>query len=173
MFGPGASSQKAQQPPLTQSQALLQSWNDIGWKLIAMAEDFPEDKYDFRPAPPRPAPAQRTFAEQLLHVAGSNDLFSDIARGQKAIDDEDSAHFPGKSAVLAYLKKSFDKGAAAIAAKGEAGMSETVVDSESGQRLPLAALGWELIEHSGEHYGQLVVYYRVAGLVPPESVYGR
>jgi hypothetical protein len=43
------------------------------------------------------------------------------------------------------------------------------MDSESGQRLPLAALGWELIEHSGEHYGQLVAYFRVAGLVPPES----
>ena len=164
MFGPGASGQKAEQPPLTQSQALLQSWNDIGRKLIAMAEDFPEDKYDFRPAP-----AQRTFAEQLLHVAGSNDLFSDIASGKKAIDDEERAHYPGKSAVVAYLKKSFNKGAAAITAKGDAGMSETVVDSESGQRLPLAALGWELIEHSGEHYGQLVVYYRVAGLVPPES----
>jgi uncharacterized damage-inducible protein DinB len=164
MFGLSASSQKAQQIPLTQSRALLQSWNDVGRKLIAMAEDFPEDKYDFRPAP-----AQRTFAEQLLHVAGSNDLFSDIASGKKAVDDEDRAHYPGKSAVIAYLKKSFDKGAAAITAKGEAGMSEIVIDSESGQRLPLAALGWELIEHSGEHYGQLVAYYRVAGLVPPES----
>ena len=163
-FGPCASSQKAQQPPLTQSQALLQSWNDIGRKLIAMAEDFPEDKYDFRPVS-----GQRTFAEQLLHVAGSNDLFSDIASGKKAVDDEDRAHFPGKSAVVAYLKKSFEIGAAAITAKGEAGLSEAVVDSESGQRLPLAALGWELAEHSGEHYGQLVVYYRVAGLVPPES----
>jgi uncharacterized damage-inducible protein DinB len=162
--GPRASNQKAPQPPLTQSQALLQSWNDIGRKLIAMAEDFPEDKYDFRPAP-----AQRTFAEQLLHVAGSNDLFSDIAGGKKAVDDEDPAHYPGKSAVVAYLKKSFEKGAAAITAKGDVGLAETVVDSESGQRLPLAALGWELAEHSGEHYGQLVVYYRVAGLVPPES----
>src|SRR5208282_6550749 len=80
MFGPSASSQRAQQPPLTQSQALLQSWNDIGRKLIAMAEDFPEDKYDFRPAA-----AQRTFAEQLLHVAGSNDLFSDISSGKRAV----------------------------------------------------------------------------------------
>lgn len=161
--GPSASLQKAREP-LRESEALSGAWNDVGRKLIAMAEDFPEDKYDFRPTP-----AERTFAEQLLHVAGSNDLFSDIARGQKAVDDEDRAHFPGKSAVVAYLGKSFEKGAAAITLKGEAGMAETVVDSESGQRLPLAALGWELVEHSGEHYGQLVVYYRVAGLVPPES----
>ena len=39
--------------PLTPaSQALLETWNDIGRKLIAMAEDFPEDKYDFKPTPP-------------------------------------------------------------------------------------------------------------------------
>jgi hypothetical protein len=57
-------------PPSSPSQSLLDSWNDIGRKLIAMAEDFPEDKYDFKPAP-----AQRSFAEQLLHAAGSNYFF--------------------------------------------------------------------------------------------------
>ena len=50
------------------SQAVLAAWNEIGRKLIAMAEDFPEDKYDFKPHP-----TQRSFAEQLLHAAGSND----------------------------------------------------------------------------------------------------
>jgi hypothetical protein len=159
-----SASQKAAKPALTQSQALLASWNDVGRKLIAMAEDFPEDKYDFRPTP-----AQRTFAEQLLHVAGSNDLFSDVANGQKPADDEERSHYPGKTTVVTYLKQSFQKGATAIHANGESGMAKIVVDSESGRRLPLMALGWELVEHSGEHYGQLVGYYRAASLVPPES----
>jgi len=159
-----ATNQTPAERTLTPSQALLQSWNEIGRKLIALAEDFPESKYDFRPKS-----SQRTFAEQLLHVAGSNDLFSDVAKGKKAQDDESRAHYPGKAAVVDYLKKSFEKGAAVIREKSEPGMAETVVDSESGLRLPLAALAWELVEHSGEHYGQLVVYYRVAGLVPPES----
>src|ERR1700747_1430147 len=57
-------------PPPSQSQAVLESWNDIGRKLIAMAEDFPAEKYDFKPTP-----AQRSFAEQLLHVAGANYFF--------------------------------------------------------------------------------------------------
>lgn len=149
---------------LTSPQALMKSWNEIGRKLIAIAEDFPEDKYDFRPTP-----AQRSFAEQLLHVAGSNDLFSDVAKGQKAVDDESPAHYTNKAAVVAYLKKSFEKGAAVIRERGESRMSETVLDSESCQHMPLLALAWELVEHSGEHYGQLVVYYRVTGLVPPES----
>ena len=55
---------KPADPP---SKVLVDSWNDIGRKLTAMAEDFPEDKYDFKPTP-----AQRSFAEQLLHAAGAN-----------------------------------------------------------------------------------------------------
>ena len=43
-----------------------------------MAEDFPEDKYDFKPTP-----AQRTFAEQLLHAAGVNYFFTDVVLGEK------------------------------------------------------------------------------------------
>ncbi|HMK29230.1 MAG TPA: DinB family protein [Terriglobales bacterium] len=149
---------------LSPSQAVLASWNDIGRKLIAMAEDFPETKYDFKPVP-----AQRSFAEQLLHVAGSNDLFTQVAKGEKPVDDESRPHYPTKAAVVAYLKKSFADGAAVIQAKGDAGMAGTAVDPESKLTLHLSDLAYGLIEHSGEHYGQLVVYYRVAGLVPPES----
>jgi len=150
--------------PLTLSQAALASWNEIGRKLIAMAEDFPEDKYDFKPVP-----AQRSFAEQLLHVAGSNDYFTDVAAGKKPADDESRDHFKTKAAIVAYLKKSFAAGAEMIKSKGDAGLLRTLETAESHDVVPLADLAYGLIEHSGEHYGQLVVYYRVAGLVPPES----
>jgi len=50
---------------VSEYDAVLANWNDIGRKLIAMAEDFPEDKYEFKPNP-----SQRTFAEQLLHASG-------------------------------------------------------------------------------------------------------
>src|SRR5215469_17488117 len=116
---------KAADPEL---KVVLDSWNEIGRKLIAMAEDFPEGKYDFKPTS-----AQRSFAEQLLHVAGSNDLFTQVAQGQKPVDDESRAHFPTKTAVVAYLKKSFAEGAAVIETKGDRGISQTVVDAESGQ----------------------------------------
>ena len=52
-----------------------------------------------------------------------------------------------------------------IQAEGDRGMTQTAKD-ESGQRLQLTDLAYEIIEHSGEHYGQPVVYYRIAGLVP-------
>jgi uncharacterized damage-inducible protein DinB len=151
-------------PTLSSSHAVLEAWNDIGRKLIAMAEDFPEDKYEFKPNP-----AQRSFADQLLHVAGSNDLFTDVAKGRKPVDDESHDHYKTKAAIVAYLKKSFADGAATIQAKGDAGMAQIVLNSESHEKVPLADLAYGLIEHSGEHYGQLVVYYRVAGMVPPES----
>jgi uncharacterized damage-inducible protein DinB len=156
--------QAAKTAPLSPSQAVLQNWNDLGRKLIAMAEDFPEDKYDFKPVP-----AQRSFAEQLLHVAGSNDLFTAVAKGEKPVDDESRADYKTKAAVVAYLKKSFAEGAAVIQSKGDAGMAQKIVSSESHETMQLSDLAYELIEHSGEHYGQLVVYYRVAGMVPPES----
>ena len=154
----------APKPKLGPSAAVLASWNEIGRKLIAMAEDFPEDKYDFKPTP-----AQKSFAEQLLHVAGSNDLFTDVARGKEPIDDESREHFKAKADVVSYIKKSFADGAAMIQQKGDAGMLAFAVSAESGRTVPLFDIAYAVIEHGGEHYGQLVVYYRVAGLVPPES----
>src|SRR5580700_8366771 len=68
----------AVKPADSPSKVVLDSWNDIGRKLIAMAEDFPEDKYDFKPTP-----AQRSFAEQLLHAANVNYFFTDPVMGKK------------------------------------------------------------------------------------------
>src|SRR6202035_3105299 len=121
----------APKPAVGLSQAVLDQWNEIGRKLVAMAEDFPEDKYDFKPTP-----GQRSFAEQLLHAAGSNDLFTSVAKGEKPVDDESRANYKTKAAVVTYVKKSFADGAAMIKAKGDAGMAKTVVSFESHETLP-------------------------------------
>ncbi len=156
----------APKPAVSPSQALLDTWNDVGRKLIAMAEDFPEDKYDFKPTP-----AQRSFAEQLLHAANANYYFINPATGKKMPAEEDPkrADYKTKTAVVAFVKKSFEDGAAAIKMKGDKGLSDLVVDPFANQQVRVSDMAWGLLEHSGEHYGQLVVYYRVAGLVPPES----
>ena len=104
----------APKPTLGPSEALLAAWNEIGRKLIAMAEDFPEDKYSFKPTP-----AERSFADQLVTLAGSNDFFTDVANGKKAKDDESREHYKTKSAIVAYVKKSFADGAAVIKEKGD------------------------------------------------------
>jgi uncharacterized damage-inducible protein DinB len=156
----------AVKPADSPSQAVLGAWNDIGRKLIAMAEDFPEDKYDFKPTP-----AQRTFAEQLLHAANANYFFTNLALGQKPPAEEDPKRdqYKTKADVVAFVKKAFADGATAIKAKGDKGMSDFIVDPFAHQQARISDLAYGFIEHSGEHYGQLVVYYRLSGLVPPES----
>jgi len=153
-------------PAVGPSQALLDNWNDVGRKLIAMAEDFPEDKYDFKPTP-----AERSFAEQLLHAANANYFFTNPAMGLKPPPGEDPKRdqYKTKAALVEFVKKAFADGAAAIRQKGDKGMNDLIVDPFANQQVRVADMAWGLLEHSGEHYGQLVVYYRVAGLVPPES----
>ncbi len=153
-------------PADSPSKAVLGAWNDIGRKLIAMAEDFPEDKYDMKPTP-----AQRSFAEQLLHAAGANYYFINPAKGEKPPAEESPKRdtFKSKAEIVAYVKKAFADGAAVIQSKGDKGMSEQIVDPFANQKVRVSDMAYGFIEHSGEHYGQLAVYYRVAGLVPPES----
>jgi len=154
----------AVKPADPELKVVLDSWNEIGNKLIAMAEDFPEDKYDFKPTP-----AQRSFSEQLLHAAGSMYYFTDSATGQKLIvEDPKRDRYKTKADVVALVKKSVTDGAAAIQSKGEKGLMTEVVYTPE-QKARVLDIAYGIIEHSGEHYGQLVVYYRLAGLVPPES----
>ena len=153
-------------PALSPSNAVLETWNDVARKLTAMAEDFPEDKYDFKPTP-----AQRSFAEQLLHASGANYYFTNLANGEKPPAEEapPRANFKSKADIVAYVKKSMADGAAAIKKKGDSGMNDLMVDPFSNQQARVIDFAYGFIEHMGEHYGQLAVYYRVAGMVPPES----
>src|SRR5260370_22435658 len=153
-------------PAPSPSQAVLEQWNEIGRKLIIIAEDLPEDKYDYKPNPD-----SRTFVAQLLHVSASMYYFTDTAQGRKPRypDDPKRDNLKTKAEIVAFVKKCVDDGAAVIKSKGDKGMAEWITEPESKQQVQISDLAYGLTEHSGEHYGQLVVYYRVAGLVPPES----
>ncbi|MGB7844791.1 MAG: DinB family protein [Candidatus Acidiferrum sp.] len=152
-------------PAPTPSEAVLEQWNDIGRKLIAMAEDFPEDKYGYKPAP-----ESRTFKANLVHATGSMYYFTDIAQGKKPRYPDAYAgdDLKSKADVVAFVKKCVAEGAEVIKKKGDKGLTEAV-DDGSPHLDRLYDLAYGLIEHSGEHYGQLVVYYRANGMVPPES----
>jgi hypothetical protein len=147
------------------ADAVLEQWNDIGRKLIDMAEDFPEDKYSYKPAP-----ESRTFGAMLLHVAGSMYYFTDIAEGKKPRypDDPKQDNLKSKAEIVAFVKQCVGDGAAEIKKLGDKGLEKAVNDG--GPHLDrLYDLAYGLVEHSGEHYGALVVYYRINGMVPPES----
>ena len=158
----------APKPALSPSAEVLTAWNDIGGRLIEMAEDFPEDKYDFKTTP-----AQRTFADNLLHVA------SDFRREISAIKgtpggpppdkDFSRADYKTKADVAKLLKQAVADGAALIQEQGDAGLTRESKNPYDGTMQHVSYTWLGTMEHAGEHYGQLVVYYRVAGLVPPAS----
>ena len=156
----------AQQPAAPAASAagdLLGAWNREAKKLIDMAEDFPEDKYNYKPAP-----EVRSFAEQLAHVAEANVRFASLARGQAPGGGEHHDAAPkSKAEIVAMLKKSFEDAAAAIQSAGEAGLAQPI-------KLPTRTItGYGLWTaatiNAAEHYGNLVVYYRLNGLVPPTT----
>jgi uncharacterized damage-inducible protein DinB len=159
-------SKTAPKPAPSVSAAVLEQWNEVARKLNDMAQDFPEDKYDFKAAP-----TARSFSERLIHAAYANQFFIAALQGQKmpGMDDPKRDTFKTKADVVAYVKKQFADGAAAIKAKGDKGMSDLVVDPFSNEQTRVSDFAYGFVEHAGEVYGQLTVYYRVASLVPPES----
>jgi uncharacterized damage-inducible protein DinB len=156
-------------PARSRSDEMLDRWNDISNKLVAMAKDFPEDKYDFKVQKD-----QRTFAQTLLHtaaldfvlirrVSGAN-VGPDFGEG----DNPSRAAFKTKADVVKFVQEAIADGAQVIQQQGDAGLDNT--SKFFGNRLAHNSSIWTFaIEHSGEHYGQLVVYYRANNLVPPDS----
>jgi len=159
----------APSPARSRSEEMLDQWNNIGNKLVAMAKDLPEDKYDFKVQKD-----QRTFALNLLHAAaldfvlirrisGSN-IGPDFGEGDNPKRDA----FKTKADVVKFVQEAVTDGAQVIQQQGDAGLDKTT--KFFGNRMAHNSSIWAFaIEHSGEHYGQLVVYYRANGLVPPDS----
>jgi uncharacterized damage-inducible protein DinB len=148
-------------------------WNRIGGKLIAMAKDFPEDKYDFKVQQD-----QRTFAQNLLHVAAIDYILVDKVSGSKISPDfgkdpENPSRevYKTKADVVKLLEQAVAEGAAVIKQQGDTGLDKTSTFSwETGRHVVRNSYIWMSgIEHTAEHFGQLVVYYRANNLVPPES----
>lgn len=158
----------APRPADSRANEMLDCWNAIGNKLIAMAHDFPESKYDFKVQKD-----QRTFAENLLHaaafefvvareVAGSN-IGPDFGDG----DNPPRSAFKTKADVVKFVQQAVEAGANVIQQQGDAGLDKT--NPWGKRRVHNSYLWMSAIEHSGEHYGQLVVYYRANNLIPPDS----
>jgi len=156
-------------PARSRADETLEMWNAIGNKLVAMAQDFPDDKYDFKVQKD-----ERTFAQNLLHaaaldfvlirrVSGSN-LGPDFGEGDNPSRDV----FKTKADVVKFVQEAVADGAQVIQQQGDAGLDKT--SKFFGNRLAHNSAIWTFaIEHSAEHYGQLVVYYRANNLVPPDS----
>ena len=128
-------------------------FTDVNRRVLEMAKDFPEDKYNFKPTP-----EVRTFSDVLVHILSGNDYAAKRGRGENANwDEQDPKAFKTKAEFVAALEKSISDSTTALKALPPDKFKESLAP-------------WlVVITHNEEHYGQLVVYYRINGLVPPES----
>jgi DinB family protein len=168
-YSQGQAPNQPPSPARSRADETLEMWNAIGNKLVAMAQDFPEDKYDFKVQKD-----ERTFALNLLHAAaldfvlirrisGSN-IGPDFGEG----DNPTREAFKTKADVVKFVQEAVADGAQVIQQQGNAGLDKT--SKFFGNRLAHNSAIWTFaIEHSAEHYGQLVVYYRANNMVPPDS----
>jgi uncharacterized damage-inducible protein DinB len=173
VYAQGQSPNQPAGPARSRADETLEWWNHIGNRLIAMAKDFPEDKYDFKVQKD-----ERTFAENLLHVAAVDyDLIRSVSASNIGPDFGENSHNPSrdiyktKADVVRLLEQAVADGAAVIKQQGDAGLDKTMPFAwQTGKHVVHISYIWiTAIEHSTEHFGQLVVYYRANNVVPPES----
>ena len=170
-YSQGRQQNQPPRPVRSRADETLAMWNEIGNKLIAMAQDFPEDKYDFRLQKD-----ERTFAQNLVHVAGVDYIVMRSVSGSnigpdlgKDAENPSRDVYKTKADVVKLIQQAVADGADLIKQQGDAGLDKTT-KFPFGNRLVHNSYTWTLAtEHSGEHYGQLVVYYRANNMVPPES----
>src|SRR5260370_41502722 len=149
----GSSLALAQSPPRSTAQSVRGHFASINHRVLEMAKDFPEDKYDFRLKP-----EMRTFGAVIVHVASGNIYAAKAGRGENVNWDElDPQDYKTKAAVVALLKKSI----------ADADATRKALPDDSFVKTVEPWIG--VMEHSAEHYGLLVAYYRANGLVPPAS----
>ena len=133
-------------------------------QVIQLAEAFSEDQYGWRPME-----GVNSVGEALLHVAGAN-YFIGSKMGIAPPEDVDMmnlAKISGKDNIIAALKKS-NEFALGVVSKVESGQFGEEVDFGFAKFNKLAGL-LVIMEHNGEHKGQLIAYARSNGVVPPWS----
>jgi len=139
----------------TVSTILIGRWEQAARKLATLAEAFPPDKLESTPVK-----GTRTVGDVLRHVAFWNRYVADSASGRKADDSANElpkAEYSTKAQVLKALQQSAANATAALR-------------THPGELPPATAeMVMSFIEHTSEHYGQLVAYARNQGIVPPAS----
>jgi DinB family protein len=174
-FGQSATSaaQPSPEPPPTIASAIDREISNVEKQIVEVAEAMPEDKYNFSPEslhlPGSDFKGVRTFAVQVKHVATSNYFIWSHLTGDKLPaglnDGNGPENLKSKADIIKFLKDSFALGHKAAATLTIENMLQTAEGSKS-IRLHLATFG---VAHAFDHYGQMVEYLRMNGIVPPAS----
>lgn len=144
--------------------------SQVEGEFVSLAEAMPADKYDFAPTTGE-FKGVRTFGEQVKHVAQANMAFYGSVLGQKAseADMKASDAVKGKDQIVAMLKKSFAMGHQAAASITPQNAFQTVASPFGPGSVSRAGLMMTGVAHAFDHYGQMVEYARMNGMVPPAS----
>lgn len=148
------------------ADASRQSWEGVKKNIKESAEFMPEANYGFKPTP-----EVRSFGAILSHLAGANYVFCAAAKGEKTphAEDEFEKSATTRTAIIAALAGSFTYCDAVFKSATDKSLAESV---EMPFGMPRSARAGALtmeIGHMNEHYGNLVTYFRLKGLVPPSS----
>jgi uncharacterized damage-inducible protein DinB len=148
------------------SQSIRELWHGAKRNLLGSAKVMPEDKYAYRPVA-----SVRTYGEILAHVAGANFVFCAAARGETSPHAEDAFEKTAKTRaqIIKALEDSIAYCDAAYGALNDRTAGEPVTAPFGGGKSPRAAALMGNTGHIQEHYGNLVTYLRMNGLVPPSS----
>ena len=165
--------QPPQPPPPTIASAVDREISAVEKQIVEAAEAMPEDKFNFSPEslniPGSDYQGVRTFAVQVKHVAASNYFIWSPLTGDKLPEGLKDGNGPEnlktKADIIKFLKDSFALGHKAAATLTAQNMLQTPERSKS-TRLRLAMFG---VAHAFDHYGQMVEYLRMSGIVPPAS----
>ena len=165
--------QQPQQSPPTLAAAVDRDISAVEKQIIDAAEAMPEEKFDFSPEssniPGSDYKGVRTFAVQVKHIATSNWFIWSPLTGEKLPDGLNDGNGPAnlkaKAEIIKFLKDSFALGHRAAATLTTENMLQAPAKSKS-TRLRLAEFG---VSHAYNHYGQMIEYLRMNGIIPPAS----
>ena len=148
------------------SDGIRSQWNSAKRNLQQSAEMMPEGSYDYRPVD-----GVRNFGEILAHVAGASYVFCASAKGEKPPFAED--HFEKTATTRAGIIKATADSIAycdgAFSALTDASAAQPVQQPFGQGQTPRVAVLVGELGHVNEHYGNLVTYFRINGIVPPSS----
>ncbi len=163
----------------TVGTALMRTFGSQEYEFRSAAEAMPEDKYNFRPSaatksnePTSIGPTElRTFADQVKHVACANFAFSAELNGKEPpanCENGGPSTAKTRTELLTYLRNSFAAMNASINAISSKNMYDPIEGRYAGPNTRLGLAG-TAIWHVADHFGQLVMYLRLNGIVPPAS----
>jgi uncharacterized damage-inducible protein DinB len=173
---PAAGTAASPSTPLTIASAIDREISLVEKEVVEAAEAMPEDKFDFSPEklnlPDSDYKGVRTFGEQLKHIAASNYLIWSPITGEKPPDTVNDGKGPdnmkAKAEIIQFLKDSFAFGHKAVATLNDSNLVQPVIRNNRPPttRLFLATFA---PAHAFDHYGQMIEYLRMNGIVPPAS----